>query len=853
MKRILKISFFALSKKNRSFRITFLLLFLISFLLLSVVSIIQLHQIKMAYSRGNIYGYFHSILYQTEEEQKNFTLESDVANIRAFNADLSDGTSLTVGTKNIAANKMLYRGELNQELNDNDQGFCLVSKNIAEKLFLKDGGQISIYGNSYKVKGIIPDIGFLWVRGEREEKHKMEVPDVWLSSSDFEKLSDLEANNTYRLLLLNSKQTSEINSTNYSGNLYENTPILGDENVFVYRFPNDFFLTQIIAFFILVFILLLGYKRNSNIRYNLLKDLGLSENHLSIVKKIEIVLLAVPPLIISLIISFFACKIYGYFAYSYNSFISVILFLKVIQYYVLAYLAAVTVCAFEIPSFKNKVIPILKNIKISRTSIPIKGKRVFISSTFLLFLLSYIIISFYSSTRSISQMNSEIELYGQLNKKFDFDIHFEEDKLDFNYYKYGNEKIAINDADAPRWTFFYDDFQHKLDEISLKLKNIKGIKRIECFYENKYGQMEVSNKVINSPLIEKIYAASTIPLEQGPLKKLFIKEGLDTLISCDFYMLPDNYLKDIAKTININETNVSKLLNGEGAVLISPSIKINKITKDSTGEGIYWERSTDGSDLIKDDDLFNYKNISVYFPQADKKLYGIIPQEEILSHKGRLERLNIKVIGSSYKNLGWFTNSSTESPYRILVSKSFLEKSKIKYETTRIRIFLEPEADYNTISYNISSMIRGVPRVQLIDQHYNLTAFHEYQFMEKIIFIAYILLVVILLFSFAFSIFNVFWLDNERNFSLLRDLGIKNKKLIFICFKEYSKVLIFSFMIQIVFNRYIMWEIITGWSDMTQITRITSQALVYVIYILVFFTLFNRKVKSFMKQHDYTL
>ena len=853
MKRIFKISFLALSKKNKSFRITFFILLLVSFLILSSVSIIQIHQIKMAYSRGNVYGYFHSILYQNEEDKNKYNIDDDIANIEAFNTELPGGTRLTVGTKNKMANKMLYRGIPDLESNDIEYGECLISQHIAEKLNLKQDEKININGNNFNIKSIVPDIGFLWVRGEREEKQKMEVPNIWLNSHDFEKLAGFEENNIYRLILLDSRQTSEINSTLYSGNLYENTPILGDENVFAYRFSQDFFLIQLLALFILVFILIFSYKRNSNRRYNILKDLGITDSHLSKIKKIEIILLSIPPLLISIILSYITCIVYNHIAYADSTFFSIMIYFKVINYYIVSYLLALAICGFEFKSLKNINIGNLKNMRHKRPSIPIKGNRILVASSFLMFLLSYIVISFYSSTSAINKMNSEIELYGQLNKKFDFDIHFEEDKLDYNYYKYGNEKIAINDADAPRWTFFYDDFQHKLDEISLKLKNIKGIKRIECFYENKYGQMEVSNKIINSPLIEKIYVASTLPLEPGPFKKLFIGDGLDTLISCDFYMLPDDYLKDIAGTIKIDKTNTSKLLNGEGAILISPSIKINKIKKDANGESVYWERSTSGDNLIKDDDLLKYKTINVYFPQANKNLYGIIPQEEIISHKGRLEKINIKILGSSYRNLGWFTNSSTESPYRILVSKSFLNKSHINHETTRIRIFLDPQADYKTISYNISSMIRGIPRIQLIDQHYNLSAYHEYLFMEKIILISCFFLVSTLVFSFAFSIVNVFWLENEKNFCLFRDLGIKNKKLFFACFKQYSKILIFSFLIQIIFNRFVMWEIITGWSEMSFLERVISQAMVYVIYSIIFFIFFSKKIRSLMRKKEYTV
>lgn len=832
------------------------LLIAIACLFFSLISILQIHQVKLAQSRGNLYGYFHAIVYQSsdeiEDEQYSSQLPSEIAAIRVLPVQLKDDTTVYAGTYNKTAVQMMYRGDRHFTALDSEDAVCLLSKSLARSLNKDVADTIDINGKPFCIQDLVPDVGFFWIRGEREEANKMEVPNLWVSEDRFKEQFNSEVENSYRLLLLNRQQTSEFEVMELKGQLYENMPMLRDENIFVFRFPKDFFVTQLVALFALVTILLGGYRHYAKKRYSIYLELGLPENRLCLVIRLECLWLVLITLSVSVIIAGLICMLYVHLAYPDPSFFSIPMYLQTIKYYLLAFMLAWGTCFLSQARFGQRYQG--KSLRFKKHCIPIRGTWVLLCSLPLLWLLVYMILSFYTSVSYVNHMSRSIEHFGQINQKFDYDLHYVPEVIPPGYYRDGSRLKQAKGSDAPGHGFFYDNYGQKLDELARKVDALEGVALVERFYENHYGQLVVPETIIQSAFIEKIYPGSLFPIESGPFTEQYIREATTALIDCDLYMLPDHYLHELADRINIDEARREALFQGEAGLLISPSIKITKVERDETGEGIYWKRSTEGEDLIKDTALPDYQTVTVYFAQADQTLSGNIPQEDLLTKGATLERLNIPIAGSSYENLAWFSNFYfSPRPYRILVSENFFSKTTLKFETTRVRIVLDEKADYEAISKIIASYVRDIPNLQLTNQYYNMEVLREFRFMERIVFVMYGVLFAILLFAFAFSIGHVFYLENEKNFSLYRDLGISVRELLLNCIRRYIPLLFLACAIQLLVNRFLLWELIWGWSEILTVNRILLQVPVFVLYILLYLVILSFRIRYLMRQQDYIL
>lgn len=165
MRQILQLSLKAFTRKNRAAWLTGILLIFVTTLLFSTVAITQLHQQNLWEARGNIYGYFYSIVYQGDEAAQTAVGDS-IGQIHVFNAPNENASvKLLIGYANPAAEHLMYRGT-DDPYTNLPAGTCAISESLAHRLCISVGNTLSIGSNELKVNRVSPDIGHLWIRGE---------------------------------------------------------------------------------------------------------------------------------------------------------------------------------------------------------------------------------------------------------------------------------------------------------------------------------------------------------------------------------------------------------------------------------------------------------------------------------------------------------------------------------------------------------------------------------------------------------------------------------------------------------------------------------------------------------------
>lgn len=849
MRNNLKLCSLAFSRRNRPFWITAVLIFIIVTLQCTSISIFRFHQLRLTHARSDVYGYFYVIAYQTPEEYDNSQEDSTIGIINVTQMQTDSGLTVRIGTYNPAAKNLIYQGKEDISL-PGEINHCLISRSLANKENASDYS-LSIESVPLMPDRILPDLGYLWSKGEREEALGMNLPNIWVNSDTYTLFSNsADSTLTYRIVLLDAAHAEQWNDgyLSLSGDVYRNTAATLDQNLQTYKIDSDFIMVQLLLLVGILILLFIGYCHYASYRYIVYADLGLTDSRLKTLICTEFAFVSILPFLAGFAAAGIIVSILTRFLYPGIYVFSFVRYYGFLKNYIITFLFGFLLCLL-LSALRKGYKSSCGRFNTSRYILPVKGRMYLVASAPLLFLLEYTLLAIFGSFANINYQQKSLasDYYGQINKNYDFEITYQNFSIANKQYMRGSQLITAEDSPYVSIPFAFRNHSGKLDDLLSQMQSIEAVSNVETFSENSGAFMAVSEATASSRFSEISYFTFYFP--EGPFTSKYQPEINTAMKRCDICAFSDNYLSSIAQQMGVSPDSLSSVLSGDSVLLVAPSYRIISESEDG---GVLYTRDFEGENLLTDPDLDTYSFVRIFVPQASTNLEGFIPQETLVSLGASLKVLDLPVAGKTNKNLGWFNTSYTDAAYRILVSERFFDRYPIWHETTRMRIFLKDNADAEAVSLQIQNSLSDIPNIRFTDRHHDMEVWHEYQLVERIIYILYFLLSLCLITAFSLSVSYCYWLANEQNASLYRDLGITVSRLFHCLAIPFLLITLLFFVMQILFGQFVLSALIFGWSDIPSVIRIALQAAVFAIYAVLFAAVLGIRTRELFRRQDYS-
>lgn len=830
----LKIIKNSISKKNNSIFTTSLILIIIFTLLFFSNSILRINQDRVYVSRTTLFGKFNFIGYKTSEQIKSIE-DKDRTYIDILNKD-----DYKIGAFfNDAENLVFIKNDFLKKLNKNE---AFITKSIATKLNLSKDSELNIFSNKFVIKDIINDFGFNWIRGEKEERSNLLAPNIIISRENFFEIAKNKVN--YRIELFDENIKIDEVKKNYDGNIYENKAIKDNSDLFLYKYPFKFEIAQVIIIFILVQFILNGYILNSRYRYKIYNYLGMKNSELKLLKLIEIILISVFSLLISLGLSFLFSIIYI------NSMIKTELNFNIFDMiddskkYIVSYMVSVFILLIFI-ACNLKIKKKKKNIKLFK-KIEIKSKKTLINYIGIILVILYMSNSLIYSLKEIEYRNTEFELHGQIKKNYDYQINFIRENIPYGFYKKGNElqKLNIsNENDKIKSSFYYYDYNNQLYNVFEKLSKNKSIKKVDVFHENYYTYLTIPREVGESDFINILFDK---PLFTDiDFWKQFNIDNQKVLVKAHLVSMPDNILESIYKDIS-NGNSIKSLLDGDSAILVSPSYNITKIEDQGEfGKRYYWDIAEKGENILRDENLKNYSSLDLYFPKANETIAGMLNQETFESLDLNIQKVNIPLAAKTYKNIGWLDVSNYSMvAYRILVSEKFLIRNNLNSEPTRLHVFLKDINKSDEVLNQIYNLTGEIKDLQVRNLVNYLEEYHNFQKLKIIVGVLFFVMITSTLMFSLIGTLSTYWEENRKDFILYKDLGMTKKMLLNLNIKKFLLYILVGLGLQILLY-YIVYKNLGHSFKLINIwIRVFVQIMPFIISIIFAYIYYKKKINA---------
>lgn len=751
---------------NKQNKVLWLLLFSISLVMSSIISVSVATKVyidELQHAKEKVYGAFTHIIYNPkhdaiEDHSKSFGV------INILN-DVNDN-DIVYGQMNHLA---ITLGKINMpSLVDNE---VAITEEIAQKYHLKEKDLWHYNGKEWRIKTIIDNIGLLWIKGTTEESPIFKMPNIIVSDNHFQKL-DSQSSGIRRVWLANFNvgETTDV-WNNIPGNHYRNTFL--ESNTEDYHTPEYILNLISIIFFIILMIMLRTYIVSVRKRYHIYKLLGMVKWNLKKLFFFEFLTfniltitlgLLLSVLIASLFLSVALKKIYIIDSHYYWGY-----FLKYIMMYAVTLI--ISLLLFTVSSNK----PQSKKQVFLRQKMPFDLKKIGLFfniglfSMLIVFLIGNLFLDFNAINTAVSSSNA----VGKIVNDSDYELILMSpaNKLNKLYYDGNYHDISQTDF-KETYHIQYHKSDGELESIQQQLLNNFPNAQLESYVNLSEIYLMNKNNLFQQDYLQKLY--SSIIIKDRPFWNSLLNQSNDLLlVKTSAY--PDDKLKLLSPHFS---GDLQSVLKGESVYLIAPAYEyfesfdpVNNVTFkeskpiDKTNPNAVYD------DKIKEDSL-----LSLIALHSKSSVYGRV-DSQFAKKRFTIKQFNVPVGGIAFKQVGWLDRSDITTPYRLIVSKAFLDKHDLDKSITRIRVKI-PNLDYNKDDKIIRQIIAKYPNVKIIDQYDQLKTFRQYSFIQQ----GFKILLIIIFFVLTTVIFNSLiqanLLEQYQKYLVYGLLGMSRKQFI---------------------------------------------------------------------------
>lgn len=594
----------------------------------------------------------------------------------------------------------------------------------------------------FYIKTIIDNVGLLWIRGSTEEFPMFKMPNVIIETSSWQRL--VAQPSTFRNILLANFKINEKNVEweSIKGNHYRNTFL--EKSTDDYHTPEYLLNITSIILCVILLILIRAYIFSTRRRYSVYELLGMTRKRLNMLFLSEFLWFNTLIFLTSIILSLFITSLFLSVALQKIYILDWDYFSGYFFKYIVMYGITLAICLLLFTSsvseksirykFLHKKISVdLKNIKLSL--------NVALFSMLIVFLVGNLFLNFEAINAGILGVNATGKIVNDSDYEFMFIPPLEKQG---EYYYDGNYHNNSQKTADEKYRIQYMKSSGELDNIQTQLLKIFPNAHLESYVNLSEVYLVNKDNLFQQEYLQKLYRTKIIQDRAFWNKLLNQSEDL-LLIKVIAY--PDDKIKMLSKNFS---GNLQSVLEGDSAYLVAPSYQYFE-SFDSVNNITY--RESKPIDKNNPNAIYDYKIkendvLTIISLDAKNSMYGTV---DIQSAKKvlNIKHINVAVGGISYKQVGWLDLSDIIAPYRLIVSKNFLEKNSFDKFTTRLRVKI-PDLDYQKDDRIIRQIVANYPNVKIVDQYGQLQTFRQYSFIQQ----SFKILLIVIFFVLTTVIFN---------------------------------------------------------------------------------------------------
>ncbi|NEW62306.1 hypothetical protein GMA11_07145 [Granulicatella sp. zg-ZJ] len=720
---------------NRQNKMLWILMLAISVVMSSIISVsvaTNAYINELQLSKEQVYGSFTHIVYNS----KNTTIDDSnrYGVIDIF--DASNDKDIVYGKFNDLAKNL---GNINiPSLSENE---VVITQEIAQKYQLKEGELWKVEGKDWRVKAVIDNVGLLWIRGTVEQTPVFKMPNVIVDVNNWQKL--IGSVSEFRRIWLANLNINEKNVEweSIQGNHYRNTFL--EKNTDNYHTPEYLFNITSIIFCIILIIMLRAYILSVRKRYDVYGLLGMSRTHLKRLFLLEFlcfnilaivfgVLLCL--LITSLFLSVALRKIYivdGSYFWGY--------FLKYsVMYGITVIMSLLLFASFP---FKKR-----KRNKVFHKKIPFDFKKINLSLNigFFSILIVFLVGNLFLNFEAINSIILSSNAVGKIVNDSDYEFVFTRPSNRQGEFYYNGNYHEIPQNIKEKYRIQYMKSSGELNHIQQQLSQKFPSAQFESYINLSEIYLVNKDNLFQQDYLQKLYSVKLI--QDRPFWNELLNQSVN-LLTIRAIAYPDDKINLISSHFS---GDVQSVINGESAYLVAPAYQyfesfdpVNQVTFKEAKPIDKDDVNAVYDDRIKENDL-----VSVISLNANSSVYGNLDSESA-KRIFDIKHLNVLVGGIAYKQVGWLDTSDITEPYRLIVSKNFLEKNDLDQSVTRLRMKI-PNLDYGKDDSVIRQIVANYPNVKIVDQYGQLQTFRQYHFIQQ----GFKILLTVIFFVLTIVIFN---------------------------------------------------------------------------------------------------
>lgn len=748
---------------NKQNKILWILMSAISFVMASIIAVsvaTNVYLSELQQSREQVYGSFSHIIYTSENtDAGDYSTRYGIIDIVNSQAE----KDVVYGNVNNLAKSL---GKINvANLLGND---IVITEDIAQKFQLKTGDIWKSDAQEWHVKAIIDNIGLLWVKGVTEEIQSFKMPNVIVSPENWQQL--VKQFPETKRVWLGQFQSNITDRTwdSIQGSHYRNTFLL-EMGARDYHTPEYLLNIASVIFCMIVIVILRAYILAIRKRYHVYELLGMRKLHLKSLFFLEFLCFNMTSVLLGIILCGMITSLFLSVAlqriYIIDSRYLTGYFVKYIIMYGMSFITSILLFA-SFSTNENKW------QRLAHKKLPFDVKKLYLAFNVGLFsmLIVFLVGTLFLNFEAIN--NGILNTYATGKMADDFDYQFTiaspVERYGQAYYDGSYHELPQNDEEKHR--IRYIKSSGELEHIQRQLLERFPSAEVESYVNLSELYLVNKDNFFQQDYLQKLYAVHL--LQDRPFWNNLLNQSTELLLT-KAIVYPDDKIKWLSSQFSGDVQNV---LNGHSAYIVAPAYEYFETKLGDNGmlkEGKPIDKQAPNA--VYDTKIEEKSVLSFIELQANSSVYGILGSQ-LAKKLFDIRHLNVTVEGIAFKHTAWFDVDDISAPYRLIVSKKFLEKNGLDNKATRLRVKI-PGLNYEKDNAIIRQITASYPNVQLTDQYEQLKTFRQYTFIQqgfKALLIIVFFTLIILIFN---SLIHAHLLEQHQKYLVYGLLGMSRNRL----------------------------------------------------------------------------